>query len=261
MTGVSGPRSRIIFSACMSAQCVDCDPVLPIDREYRRERGRRQLSHLQFIRYGADIDPVNLRIILLNMLMMMIAAPTVFSVETVGLASWYGPGFHGRTTASGERFDMNAMTAAHRTLPFGTTVEVHNLETDRSVTVRINDRGPFVDGRIIDVSRAAAAELEMIATGIARVRLRILENDTNRDTPRFETTGSSDVMTVQVASFGSRENAILTQESLRRAGIRAITEDGGTFTRVIVRAVMPDELETTLERLEALGFPDAFVRR
>lgn len=195
------------------------------------------------------------------MLMMMSAAASVSGLETIGQASWYGPGFHGRTTASGERFDMNAMTAAHRTLPFGTMVEVSNLETNRSVTVRINDRGPFVDGRIIDVSRAAAAELDMITSGVARVRLRLLGSDGEGNEPDSETIGTPDLLTVQVASFGSRENAILTQESLRRAGVRAITEDSGAFTRVIVRAVLRNELEATLERLDALGFPDAFVRR
>jgi rare lipoprotein A len=138
---------------------------------------------------------------------------------------------------------------------------VSNLETDRSVIVRINDRGPFVDGRIIDVSRAAAVELDMIASGVARVRLRLLGGEGDGDEQGPETSDTPEVLTVQVASFGSRENAILTQESLRRAGVRAITVDSGAFTRVIVRAVLRDELEATLERLDALGFPDAIVRR
>jgi rare lipoprotein A len=88
-----------------------------------------------------------------------------------GVASWYGPGFHGRKTASGERFNANAMTAAHRTLPFGTRVQVVNQATGRSVVVRINDRGPFHGGRVIDLSRGSAAALGVTATGTARVRL------------------------------------------------------------------------------------------
>ena len=92
-----------------------------------------------------------------------------------GGASWYGPGFHGRKTASGERFNTHALTAAHRSLPFGTRLEVTNLENDRSVVVRVNDRGPFVRGRIVDLSLAAAKALGMAKDGVTRVRLRPLQ--------------------------------------------------------------------------------------
>lgn len=100
--------------------------------------------------------------------------PETGEAET-GIASWYGPGFHGRTTANGETYDMDAMTAAHKTLAFGTIVRVDNLENGRSVRVRINDRGPFVDGRIIDLSRRGARELDMLGSGIARVRVIVVE--------------------------------------------------------------------------------------
>ena len=93
-----------------------------------------------------------------------------------GIASYYGRRFHGRPTASGERFDMHALTAAHRTLPFGSLVEVTNPRNGRSVIVRVNDRGPFVRGRTIDVSRAAAEQLGMISRGHARVELVLLED-------------------------------------------------------------------------------------
>lgn len=86
-----------------------------------------------------------------------------------GMASWYGPGFHGRKTASGERFDQNAMTAAHRSLPFGTRVRVIDEKTGRSVVVRINDRGPFAHGRIIDLSKGSAQALGMLSTGRVRI--------------------------------------------------------------------------------------------
>ena len=88
-----------------------------------------------------------------------------------GLASYYGAGLHGRPTANGERFDKEALTAAHKTLPFGTCVEVTSLTNGRSVRVRINDRGPYVGGRIIDLSEAAARRLGLIAAGVGRVRL------------------------------------------------------------------------------------------
>ncbi len=88
-----------------------------------------------------------------------------------GTASYYGKAHHGKRTASGERFNQNALTAAHRTLAFGTRVKVTNLDNGRSVVVRINDRGPFGRGRIIDVSKAAAEQLNMLRSGTARVRL------------------------------------------------------------------------------------------
>lgn len=97
----------------------------------------------------------------------------VRSAQT-GLASWYGEPFHGRPTASGEIFDQTAMTAAHRTLPLRSLARVTRLDTGDSVLVRINDRGPFIEGRIIDLSRAAAAELGFIEVGLAQVRVEAL---------------------------------------------------------------------------------------
>lgn len=86
-----------------------------------------------------------------------------------GHASWYGPGFHGRTTANGERFNMGAMTAAHKTMPFGTKLKVTNKRSGKSVVVRINDRGPFVRGRMLDLSKAAATKIGLIKAGSGSV--------------------------------------------------------------------------------------------
>jgi rare lipoprotein A len=93
----------------------------------------------------------------------------------VGTASWYGPGFHGRKTASGERFDQNKLTAAHRSLPLDTVVKVTNLDNGKAVKVAINDRGPYVGNRVIDLSRAAATKLDMTDDGTARVRIEVAE--------------------------------------------------------------------------------------
>ena len=93
---------------------------------------------------------------------------------TVGQASWYGGKFHGRTTANGERFDMNQLTAAHRSLPFGSKVRVTNQATNDSVVVRINDRGPYAGNRVIDLSRAAAKAVRLIGPGVAPVKLEVL---------------------------------------------------------------------------------------
>jgi rare lipoprotein A len=92
-----------------------------------------------------------------------------------GIASYYADEYHGRQTSNGETYNMNDLTAAHRTFPFGTMVRVTNLENKRSVVVRINDRGPFVEGRIIDLSLGAAKELDIVGSGTARVRLEVLE--------------------------------------------------------------------------------------
>ena len=102
------------------------------------------------------------------------ALPAVAGGDQCGIASWYGPGFHGRTAANGEIYNQNAMTAAHRTLPFGTIVEVTRRDGGGSVEVRITDRGPFIAGRVIDLSRAAARAIDMVDAGIVPVRLTVV---------------------------------------------------------------------------------------
>ena len=150
-------------------------------------------------------------------------APDVGWSET-GIASWYGPGFHGRQTANGETYDMEEMTAAHKELPFNTWVQVESLDNGRTVEVRINDRGPFVDGRIIDLSRAAARQIDMLGSGIARVRMVVVR--------------ISDLMkcsAVQVGAFRNRENARALVDRMRSAGEPVFTEEGSDgLTRVIL---------------------------
>src|SRR5689334_8903540 len=93
----------------------------------------------------------------------------------IGVASWYGHPYHGRQAANGEIYDMEKLTAAHRTLPFNTWVRVENLSNEKAVEVRITDRGPFIEGRIIDLSHAAAREIDMIGPGVTRVRVRVIQ--------------------------------------------------------------------------------------
>jgi rare lipoprotein A len=102
--------------------------------------------------------------------------PQAYAHDTVlsGVASWYGPGFHGRTTANGERYNMNELTAAHKSLKFGTKVRVTNANNGKSVVVRINDRGPYVGSRIIDLSKGAAQAIDMIGSGTASVKVEVL---------------------------------------------------------------------------------------
>lgn len=115
-----------------------------------------------------------------------------------GVASWYGNPYHGRAAANGEIYDMEKMTAAHRTMPFNTWVRVYDLDTQKTTEVRIIDRGPFVDGRIIDLSRAAARELEMIGPGTARVRIEVIRAPEGAPTATYA---------VQVGAFRNQANA------------------------------------------------------
>ncbi len=121
----------------------------------------------------------------------------------VGLASWYGPGFHGRRTSNGEVYDMHAATAAHKLLPLGTVVRVTHLGSGRQVVARINDRGPFVGGRVIDLSLALARELDMVEAGTARVRVEAIEGPRGTAPP----TRLEGPFAWQVGAFQEKSNA------------------------------------------------------
>jgi rare lipoprotein A len=183
--------------------------------------------------------------------------PSTGGVET-GVASWYGEEFHGRPTSSREVYDMNDLTAAHRTLPFGTYVMVTNLENDRAVVVRVNDRGPFVKGRIIDLSYAAARVLGLVGPGTARVRLDILRGFKAPAGP-----GARQAVWVQVGAFSVQENAYMLKRRLEAAypgvAVSRITTANGAYFRVRIRT---DEAGARglAERLAGQGFPVIIVR-
>jgi rare lipoprotein A len=168
-----------------------------------------------------------------------------------GVASWYGAAFHGRTTSNGEVYDMDTFTAAHRTLPFGSQVRVTNRDNGRQVVVRINDRGPFIRGRVIDLSRAAAAFLDMLDVGTVPVRIEVLP----RDGP------AARLYAVQVGAFLKAENALKVRHELREAGVQAVLEKTPSLvTRVVVDQVRGAELGATLRLVASLGFNDCLVR-
>lgn len=170
--------------------------------------------------------------------------------ELEGDASWYGGKFQGRLTANGEVFDTNELTAAHRTLPFDSVVRVRNLENDREVVVRINDRGPFVEGRVIDLSRAAAEILGITAAGVAPVEIEVLHRQ-----------AESRLRTIQVASFSRRANADRTLSRLQEAGLPVVIETPGNGVhRVIIQGVPLEEIPGYEERLAELGHPRVLVR-
>jgi rare lipoprotein A len=144
-----------------------------------------------------------------------VAQEPAVAFQQKGACSWYGPGFHGRRTANGETFNTHDLTAAHRTLPFGSRVEVTDKKTGNKVTVRINDRGPYLHGRILDLSYAAASTLGTVGQGVANVELRLvdIEPETTRD----------EVWAIQVAAFRNKSEANRFLEGLsaqqRQAGL------------------------------------------
>lgn len=132
-----------------------------------------------------------------------------------GRASWYGPGFDGKQTASGEVYDMEAMTAAHRSLPFQTRVRVENLDNGTTTEVRINDRGPFVHGRIIDLSRAGARSVGMIGSGTARVRITVVGAETVITCSRL-----------QLGAFSEKANAVALADRVQQRRNQIVVETG-----------------------------------
>lgn len=171
------------------------------------------------------------------------------STET-GIASWYGEPHHGRRAANGEIFDMYQLTAAHKTLPFGTWVRVLNLENGKTVDVRITDRGPFIKGRIIDLSRAAAVEAGIFVPGIARVRLQIIQPPHDERKAWYG---------VQVGAFRERQNAERLRVRMEQYGPAVLVQRGDATWRVLVgRCSTRQEAEELAAQLPAdagSGFP------
>lgn len=175
-----------------------------------------------------------------------------------GVASWYGPGFHEERTSNGEPYDMYAMSAAHKTLPLPSYVQVTNLRNGRSVTLRVNDRGPFKDGRIIDLSYTAAAKLDVLKAGTAFVEVRALTpGDVQSDVP------PTTAFFVQAGAFSSQANAAKLLADLHARGVQKgfVREDqvnGKPLFRVRV-GPLPSvpEFDRVIARLKALGVTDA----
>jgi rare lipoprotein A len=172
-------------------------------------------------------------------------------IET-GVASWYGgnDGFEGKPTASGEIYDSSRLTAAHRQLPLGTIVDVQNVENSRTVRVRINDRGPFVKGRVIDLSKAAAREIGVLGPGTANVRIALITRAADR-----EPVSPPGGWAVQVGSFGETERAQRHAERVRATGLAVYLQPYGGLSRVKVGPFdSRRKAEETLASLESKGF-------
>lgn len=192
--------------------------------------------------------------------------------EVIGLASWYGPGFHGKRTASGEIYDQRDLTAAHKSLPFGTRILVRNLDNDRTCWVRINDRGPFIAGRVIDLSYSAAQALGVVGPGTARVRLEPRGGEAAPGTVEPvasvaqapiaseaviapEPPSLATPWAVQVGAFAYEANAERLARDLARRGVDASVSIDGELLRVRVRGFSAeDEAWRFAEQLKRDGF-------
>jgi rare lipoprotein A len=185
-----------------------------------------------------------------------------------GTASWYGTKFHGKRTSSGEPYDLYAMTAAHKTLPLPTYVEVTNLDNGRSVIVKVNDRGPFHDDRLIDLSYAAAVKLDMLPTGTAQVEVRAIDPDnpgkvaTEAGAPPAAAAESM-VLYLQVGAFSSHANAQRLQNDLQSQHIGDVriveaSTDAGTFYKVQVGPLASQrEANRVTQELKTLGISNS----
>lgn len=175
-----------------------------------------------------------------------------------GVASWYGPGFHGNKTANGERYDMHLLTAAHRTLPLGSIAVVRSMSSGREVTVRINDRGPFARGRVLDLSLAGAQALGMTGAGTDQVELRVVGYQGR--------TADMGVLRVQVGSFSDQQNAHNIFERVKRlypgGRIQLVDLPEGRRYRVHIGQFLTEtQAEAAVSRLESSFGLQPFVFR
>ncbi|MBT6204276.1 MAG: septal ring lytic transglycosylase RlpA family protein [Rhodospirillaceae bacterium] len=201
-----------------------------------------------------------------------------------GIASWYGDPFHGRTTANGETYDMNELTAAHKTLPMPVYVRVTNLENGRSLVLRVNDRGPFVSGRIIDVSRRAAQLLDFQQAGTTHVRVQVVDQETEltyaelggqpvvpdetlviAPAPSVQLTEYeiSGERFVQIGAYSDADNAFVVSNALTDVGevqVHRVTNDDGALYRVRLGPyASEDAAEVVLRDVAMRGYPEAVI--
>ena len=203
-------------------------------------------------------------------------------------ASYYAEDFHGKKTSNGERFNMNALTCAHKSLPFNTILKVTNLANGKSVEVRVNDRGPFVLNREIDLSKAAAVKLGMIGSGTTKVKLEIVKEGPNTKLSKQTAASATKIMKklygdaavsgnsatstkklepgtywdIQLGAFKSKDNAKAFASKLSKAGFKDIVlQTSGEVTRVAIKKVPASKVTDTQKKLAAAGFTEQTLRQ
>ena len=203
-------------------------------------------------------------------------------------ASYYAEDFHGKRTSNGERFNMNDYTCAHKSLPFNTILKVTNLANGKTCEVRVNDRGPFVASREIDLSKAAAVKLGMIGSGTTKVKLEIVKRGADTKLSQQTAASASKIMAklggssaskkktvnltpgtywdIQLGAFSSKENAKAFAHKVSKAGFKDIvlqtgSTDTGTITRVAIKAVPAEKVHTTQAKLTNAGFTEQTLKK
>ncbi|MGI6466958.1 MAG: septal ring lytic transglycosylase RlpA family protein [Sphaerochaetaceae bacterium] len=192
---------------------------------------------------------------ILTTLLILIITTTIFA--TKGIASWYDTG---HITANGDPFNPNSLSAAHKTMMFGSIVRVHNLDNNKTVDVYINDRGPYVDGRIIDLTPLAAKALGMYEAGLAKVELEIIYQPTY-PISAYNRLGDTGIYKIQVGSFSNEERAKSLKQKLKENNLNVqteITEDN--LIRVIIKSIEEENLEETLKTLTHLQIDQLLIQ-
>jgi rare lipoprotein A len=182
----------------------------------------------------------------------------IFAYEQDGIASWYGPYFHGKKTANGEIFNTYSMTAAHKSLPFGSIVRVISLENGKEVIVRINDRGPFAKDRIIDLSKAAASELDLLSKGTMNVKIILLEKGQNVY-HKYENQNYN----IQIASFKNENSALELLNNMKEKGFPVVIqkfESSEIYFRIIIEKINYTELQLYRIKLQKEGYNYLIVK-
>lgn len=182
------------------------------------------------------------------------------SIIEKGIASWYTSDKSESLTANGEIFDPNKLSAAHKSLKFGTIIRVTNLDNGRSVDVRINDRGPYVEGRIIDLTPASARQLNMLTSGIANVELMLIfEPDVPES--KYNRAGDTGWYQIQIGAYSSLLTAYAQYERLYNAGLKPFAEQipDSNAVRLSVRWIPAYQLDRTVKALSALGFSESNI--
>jgi len=254
---------------------------------------------LKNIRLRFDLtDRLDMRKIFFVLFIVICIGQGAFAAKVYkssAVASFYGADFHGKTTSSGEAFDMHDYTCAHKLLPFNTVLRVTNLLNGRSVEVRVNDRGPFIVGREIDLSTAAAEKLNMIGAGTVEVKLEVVKMGANTklsmqtaesakkimakkgeilknpwenhiennktDKPELAQATVKKEWIIQVGSYSQRENALNTAKKLSRAGFKNVyLQTTSEVVRVVIKNIPDEKLEETEVKLQTCGFHDYFKK-
>ena len=239
---------------------------------------------------------------LLLIIATLLLTPLFSEVYKTGVtASYYAEDFHGKRTSNGERFNMNDYTCAHKSLPFNTILKVTNLANGKTCEVRVNDRGPFVAAREIDLSKAAAIKLGMIGSGTTRVKLEIVKKGPNTKLSQQTAASASKIMAklggtsasttssktstksksttakpanlapgtywdIQLGAFSSKENAKAFARKVSKAGFKNIVlqtkiTDTGVITKVAIKAVPAEKVHATQEQLTNAGFPEQTLKK